>query len=262
MQHRGADSILHRLRVGIAVCLFNSFPAQFLHTAFWVFVLGVFQFHYVAVLHVGIDFQHWAEEDVDIACLCVLFGNGAVEAVLCRHGKGEAVDKELTFLFVALGGVPFQAVGNVAEVGLPISIVGKGTSQFALLIAAKVEVSFVVGAQQIGIELFANHLVGDGELGLSFIRAVDGEHAEIVEQAHKVIGIGDADGGEAVFQISGNVSLAYQSLDDGSIVGKLLILADKHTQLFIINADIAFHHILWHFTIIIQIILDEVEHHV
>ena len=45
---------------------------------------------------------------------------------LCGHGKREAVDEKLTFLFVALGSVTFQAVGNITEIGFPVSVVGKG----------------------------------------------------------------------------------------------------------------------------------------
>ena len=38
-------------------------------------------------------------------------------------------------------------------------------------------------------DLFADYLIRNGEFGLSFIRATNGEHTEIVEQAHKVVGV-------------------------------------------------------------------------
>ena len=96
--------------------------------------------------HVGVDIQHRTEENIDIARLRVLFGDGAVEAVLCSHGKGEAMHEELALLLVALRGVGLQAVGNVVEVGLPVAIVSELTCQFTLFVAAETEVSFVVGA--------------------------------------------------------------------------------------------------------------------
>ena len=66
-----------------------------------------------------------------------------------------------------------------------------------------------VSAQQIGVELFLHHHVGDGQFGFSFVHAADGEHPEIVEQAHEIIRIGDTGGREAVFQITGDKSLAH-----------------------------------------------------
>ena len=125
MQLCVADSIFHRFSISIAVGLGNCFLTQLLHTAFGIFILGILQFYNVTVFHVGIDFQQWTEEYINIAGLRILFRNGAVKAVLGCHGKGEAVDKELPFLFVALRSVTFQAVGDVAEVSLPVATIGE-----------------------------------------------------------------------------------------------------------------------------------------
>ncbi len=35
------------------------------------------------------------------------------------------------------------------------------------------------------------------------------------------------------------IALTHQSLYDGSIVSKLLVLADEHTQFFVVDTDIA-----------------------
>ena len=110
--------------------------------------------------------------------------------------------------------------------------------------------------------MFANHLIGDGKFGLSFVRTADSEHTEIVEQAHEIVRIGDIDSREAFLQFSGNVALVHQCLDNGSVVGKFLVLADKHTQLFIVNADIILHHIPGRFAVIVKIVPDKIEHHV
>ena len=53
----GIDRILHRLGFCIAVSLCNPFQTQFFHTAFGVFIFGVFQLYNVAVLHARIDIQ-------------------------------------------------------------------------------------------------------------------------------------------------------------------------------------------------------------
>ena len=97
--------------------------------------------------HVGVDVQHRTEKNIDIARLRVLFGDGAVEAVLRGHGKGEAVNKELALLLVALRGIRLQAVGNVAEVGLPVAIISELACQFTLFIAAETQVCIVVSIQ-------------------------------------------------------------------------------------------------------------------
>lgn len=47
--------------------------------------------------------------------------------------------------------------------------------------------AYVVGVQQVGVELFLHHHVGDGEFGFPFVHSADGEHTEIVEQTHEII---------------------------------------------------------------------------
>ena len=91
------------------------------------------------------------------------------------------MDKKFTFLLVTLGSVAFQAVSNITEIGFPVTSVGKSASKFVLFVTAEIEFGFVVGTQQIGVDLFADYLIGDGEFGFSFIRAANGEHTEIVE---------------------------------------------------------------------------------
>lgn len=91
------------------------------------------------------------------------------------------MDKEFSFLFVTLESITFQAVGNVAEIGLPAAVVSEGTGQFVLFVTAEIKVSFIVGTQQVGVELLTNHLVGNGEFGFPFICATDSEHTEIIE---------------------------------------------------------------------------------
>ena len=76
------------------------------------------------MLHVGIDVEQGTKENVYVACLRVLFGDRAIEAVLRSHGKSEAVNEKFAFLLVALGSVTFQAVGNVAKIGFPVAIIG------------------------------------------------------------------------------------------------------------------------------------------
>ena len=127
VERRGTYGILYSFSVCIAVSLLNGFPAQFLHTTFGIFVLGILQLHNITVLHVRINVQQRAKEDISITRLRVLFGNGTVESVLCRHGKSKAMNIKLSFLLVALRTVTFQTVGNVAEVGLPVSPIGKRT---------------------------------------------------------------------------------------------------------------------------------------
>ena len=81
VERRGTYGILYSFSVCIAVSLLNGFPAQFLHTTFGIFVLGILQLHNITVLHVRINVQQRAKEDISITCLCILFGNGTVESV-------------------------------------------------------------------------------------------------------------------------------------------------------------------------------------
>ena len=76
------------------------------------------------------------------------------------------MDKKFTFLLVALESVVFQAVSNITEIGFPIAIVGKSASKFVLFVTAEIEFGFVVGTQQISVDLFADYLIRNGEFGL------------------------------------------------------------------------------------------------
>ena len=109
--------------------------------------------------------------------------------------------------------------------------------------------------------MFLNHQVRDGKLGFPFVHAANGKHTEIIEQAHEIIGIGDTGRGETFFQFTSNEALAHEGLDDGGIMGKLLVLADEHAQLFVVDTNVVFYHIEWRFAIV-NVVLDEIEHHV
>ncbi len=56
--------------------------------------------------------------------------------------------------------------------------------------------------------------------------------------------------------------MTHQGLDDGSIVGKFFVLTDKHAQLLVVDADVAFYHILRCFTIVVKVVFDKIEHHI
>ena len=65
------------------------------------------------------------KENIDVTRLCILLGDRTVEAVLRSHGQGEAVNEEFALLLVTLGCITFQAVGNVAEIGLPVASISQ-----------------------------------------------------------------------------------------------------------------------------------------
>ena len=45
-------------------------------------------------------------------------------------------------------------------------------------------------------------------------------------------------------------------------MGKFLILADEHTQFFVIDTNIALYHISGYSAIIVYIVFDKIKHHV
>ena len=55
------------------------------------------------------------------------------------------MNKKFTFLLVALGGVAFQAVSNITEIGFPVAIVGKSAGKFVLFVTTEIEFGFVIG---------------------------------------------------------------------------------------------------------------------
>jgi len=50
-------------------------------------------------------------------------------------------------------------------------------------------------------------------------------------------------------------------LDDAGIMGKLLVVADEHAKLVIIYTDVILYHITRNITIIVNILVYEIQHH-
>ena len=55
--------------------------------------------------------------------------------------------------------------------------------------------------------------------------------------------------------------MTHESLYDGSIVGKLLVMADEHANLVVVDADVGFHQFLRNIIIVADVIIYKVEHH-
>ena len=49
---------------------------------------------------------------------------------------------------------------------------------------------------------------------------------------------------------------------NGSIMGELFVLANEHTQFFVVNAYVIFYHVFWCLTVIFDIIFDEIKYHI
>ena len=52
-----------------------------------------------------------------------------------------------------------------------------------------------------------------------------------------------------------------QLLDDAGIIGELFVMANEHSYLIVIDANITFHHILWNLVIALDIVIQEVQDH-
>ena len=115
----------------------------------------------------------------------------------------------------------------------------------------------VVVVEQVGVDLLAHHLVGDDKLGPAPVHAANRHQAEVVEQADEVVFLGDVLSRETFLQLSRHEALRNECLDDGGIVRELLVLADEHTQLVVVHADVLVEHLLRYFTSLINIFIKE-----
>ena len=111
-------------------------------------------------------------------------------------------------------------------------------------------------------QLLSRYFIWYHELGLSLIISCDGNHAEVVEQTHEIIRVAYLLGRKAGLELASHKAVFYQLLDDRGIVGKLLVLADEHAELVVIQSDVFLYHILRKSSSISDIIIDEIEHHV
>ena len=75
----------------------------------------------------------------------------------------------------------------------------------------------MVGVDEIGVELFAYRLVGDGEYNVSPLRAADGQQSEVVEQRLEVVGVYHSVGGEATVDVGRSASVFHNLADDGEV---------------------------------------------
>ena len=197
------------------------------------------------------------QEHIGIAFQVVKFGDGAVVTTKAGQSEGIAMHKSLSLLAVALRSKGVDAVGNKLEEGFERTVVSHVLLQQAEFVLVGVKMVVAIIVEKIGIYLFADNLIGNDKLGLSTIEAANGHHAEVVEQTEKVVIVGNVFGGETFLQFSRNKSFRNQGLDNGGIVGKLLILADEHTQLVVVNADILLKHLLRQLASFIYIFIKE-----
>ena len=123
--------------------------------------------------------------------------------------------------------------------------------QFTLAISIIYQVVLLVGVEQVGVHLVSHHLIRDDELGLTLcISSVYRHHAEIEQQAEEVVWVVDSLGREVLVERAYHESLGHQLLDDAGIVGELLVVADEHPYLVIVDTDVGLHHLLRDFVFI------------
>ena len=104
-------------------------------------------------------------------------------------------------------------------------------------------------------------LIRDDELGLTLVCSVYRHHAEIEQQAEEVVWVVDSLGREVLVERAYHESLGYQLLDDAGIVGELLVVADEHSQLVIVDTDVGLYHGVGDVVLIIYIVANEIEYH-
>ena len=223
--------------------------------------LAIFQFHDVGIFYVLIDVAEGQQEDVGITAIVVKFRNRTVELALARHRQSETMNVGFALLLVALGGEALQTIGYVGKVGLECAFVSQLALQLGLVVLLKGEVVLFVSIQQIGVHLVAHHLVGNHKAGIALVGAVYRYHAEIEEQTQEIIWVVDALGREILHQGSRGESPGHDILYDAGIVGKLLVMADEHANLVVVDADVGFHQFLRNIIIVADVIIYKVEHH-
>ena len=166
--------------------------------------------------------------------------------------------ERLTFLSVALGGKAVKTFGDVGEVLLPFAEIRHPGSQVFLLWELVGKVRFLVGIEQVTVQLVAYGLVGNDQTCLPHHSPVDGQHSKIVEQAHEVVGVGDGLSRESLLQGTGNVPLLDECLDNGSVMCELPVLADEHPQLLIVYTDVLLQHVIRQLTTIADVAVHKV----
>ena len=164
-------------------------------------------------------------------------------------------------LFISLGRESLQAIGYVGEVWLESAFVSQFALQFGLVVLLKGEIVLLVSIQQIGVHLVAHHLVRNHKTGVALIGAVYRNHAEIEKQTQEIVGIVDALGRKILHECARGESFGHDILYDAGIVGKLLVMADEHANLVVVDADIGFHQFLRNIIIVADVIIYKVEYH-
>ena len=202
------------------------------------------------------------EEHIGIAVLVVKLGDGTIEAALARKGEGEAMNESLAFLAVALGGKGIDTVGDILEEGFEFSPVCHKFLFCPDVRTVKRQVVFLICVKQIRENLLTHNLIWDDEFCVAHVCISYSHQSEIVEQTYEVVVIGNILCRKSFLQFPGHVAFRHQCLDDGGIVGKLLVLADEHTQLLIVNADVLIEHPLGQSTPVAYIFIKERENHV
>ena len=80
-------------------------------------------------------------------------------------------------------------------------------------------------------------------------------------KAEEVVWVVDSFGREVLVERACHESLGYQLLDDAGVMGELLVVADEHSHLVIVDTDVGLHHGVGDVVLIIYIVANEIEHH-
>ena len=107
-----------------------------------------------------------------------------------------------------------QPISDVGEESMEIPIISHRLRFLIQLIRIKREVIIVIVRQEIGEDLFTNHLIGNDQLRISSISSPIGNHPEMVGQADEIVRIHDRLRWEMRLDLTCDEPLLHQTLDD------------------------------------------------
>ena len=97
---------------------------------------------------------------------------------------------------------------------------------------------------------------------LIHVGAVQGQHPEIVQQAQEIVRVRHGFGRETAFERPRDAAVLHNLLEDGGVMGELLVPADQHPDLRVVGPDVVVDHVHRNLAALVDVLVHEVEDHV
>ncbi len=206
----------------------------------------------VAVAY-GVAGEVGQQEEVAVAMVELKLGGEEVVGREVEVGHEEALKVALRLYGVAHGGDVLVGLGHEGQCGSPVAVVGHGVETVGERADIDARLGLVLLVEVV-VVLLADVVVGDGEHHPVPVRAADGEHAVVEDEAGEDVGLDDVLGGERLLDLGAYLTLLGYAHEYAFALVVERVEADEPLELVVVGAGVAISHLGWRLAVVYQVV--------